>query len=60
MSQNPGPKSPMAGGIAIAILSVAGVIIGSMQGQPSLGLVGGFAAGTVVALAVWLLDRTRR
>ena len=49
----------MGGGIAIAILSVVGVVIGSLQGQPSLGLISGFGTGCAVALIIWWLDRKR-
>jgi len=50
----------MAGGFAIAFLSIAGVIVGSTQGQPTIGLLAGFAAGVAVALLVWVKDRRRR
>ena len=59
MPQTPEPRTPMAGGFAIALLSITGVIVGSIAGQPTLGLLGGFAAGVAIALAVWLLDRRR-
>ena len=60
MPQTPGPRTPMAGGFAIAFLSIAGVIVGSTQGQPTIGLLAGFAAGVAVALLVWVKDRRRR
>ena len=60
MNEHPGPKSPLGGGIAIAILSVAGAIYGGTVGQPSLGLVAGFGAGAVVAILFFLVDRRRR
>ena len=59
MPQTQGPRTPMAGGFAIAFLSIAGVIVGSTQGQPTIGLLGGFATGVAVALAVWAVDRRR-
>ena len=49
----------MAGGFAIALLSIAGVIVGSIKGQPTIGLLAGFAAGVAVALVVWAVDRRR-
>jgi len=54
-----GPRTPMAGGFAIALFSIVGVIGGSLKGQPTIGLLGGFAAGVAVALTVWLVDRRR-
>ena len=50
----------MAGGFAIALFSILGVIAGSAKGQPTIGLLAGFGAGVATALAVWLLDRRRR
>jgi len=55
-----GPRTPMAGGFAIALFSILGVIAGSAKGQPTIGLLAGFGAGVATALAVWLLDRRRR
>jgi len=52
--------SPMAGGFAIAVLSILGVLGGSMCGQPSLGLLVGAGLGVLIAIAVWLVDRVRR
>lgn len=46
-----------AGGVWIALGAVAGSIIGLYARQPSLGLLGGIAAGAAVATAMWLRDR---
>jgi LytS/YehU family sensor histidine kinase len=43
----------MAGGAPLALLIVAGVIIGGLMGQPSIGLLIGTAAGILVALLIW-------
>lgn len=53
------PPRPQArgGGAAIALLSVAGVLIGARQDQASLGFVIGLAAGIAIAVALWLWER---
>lgn len=48
-----------AGGSLIALGTIAGTIVGGLYGQPSAGLLGGFAAGAVGAVAVWLVNRRR-
>lgn len=55
----PSRKSPSAGGVFIAVLSLAGAIGGGLLGQPTIGLLVGIAAGVVLALALWLRDRAR-
>ncbi|WP_176472927.1 hypothetical protein [Sphingomonas lenta] len=47
-----------AGGSLIALGSLGGFIVGYIQREPVAGLVIGFAAGTALAVAIWL--RTRR
>lgn len=51
--------NPLAGGIFIALAPIAGAIIGGLQGQPTIGLLVGFSLGVVIALAIWLVDRTK-
>lgn len=48
-----GAKRSMAGGAPLALLIVAGVIIGGLMGQPSIGLLIGTVAGILVALLIW-------
>lgn len=43
----------MAGGAPLALLILAGVLIGSLMGQPSIGLLIGLASGILVALFIW-------
>jgi hypothetical protein len=57
MAERPGPQ---AGGFLIAVCIVAGTFIGGFANQPTIGLLGGFAAGVVLALLVWWRDRARR
>lgn len=53
-SDKPGPK---AGGAIIALSILLGFGVGIGTGQPSLGVVGGFLAGTAIAVVIWLRDR---
>jgi hypothetical protein len=54
MSQKPAPR---AAGAVIAFTVIAGALVGTLKGQPSLGTVIGFATGVAIALGMWLLDR---
>ena len=47
------------GGIFIVLGIAIGTSIGAAKGQPSAGLLIGVAAGSAVALAIWLSDRKR-
>lgn len=54
---DPAPRSPRAGGAAIALLAIVGAVVGNIYGQASLGLVAGVGAGVLIALGIWLADR---
>ena len=54
-----GPSQSRGGGIFIVLGIAVGVSIGAARGQPSAGLLIGLAAGSAVALALWLRDRGR-
>ncbi len=59
------PKEPsaprrsrgMAGGSLLALAMVAGVVIGTIYGQPSIGFLVGLGVGALLLLLVFLLDR---
>lgn len=56
----PRPKKPaMAGGFFMAILTLGGAFAGGLAGQPTVGLLAGFALGVAIALALWWKDRER-
>jgi len=55
----PASPSPRAGGFVIAVGAIGGALVGTFTSQPSLGLVLGVAAGTAIAIAIWLADRRR-
>lgn len=57
-NQNKQPQSQKsAGGIFIAFGGIAGVLLGGIMGQPSIGLLAGLAFGALIALALWLRER---
>lgn len=54
---SPHPRKPRAGGAAIALLAIAGVVIGNHYGQATIGFLAGVALGAAIALLVWWRDR---
>ena len=48
-----------AGGILIAICCIGGAVIGLMQGQVTIGFLGGLVIGSLAAVAIWLRDSRR-
>lgn len=50
-------RGPVAGGALLALSLLAGAVVGVALGQPSLGLLGGLAAGVIACLIVWRRDR---
>jgi len=54
----PPPRSPMAGGAPLALLTILGAILGGLLfGQPTIGLLVGFGLGVLIAIAIWLRSR---
>jgi len=54
-----GKKNPTGAGAIIALLIVAGAILGGLMGQPSAGLLIGAGLGALIALLLWLRERDR-
>ena len=52
--------TPRAGGFIIAVAIIVGALGGTILGQPSAGVLIGFAAGAAAAILIWLKDRRRR
>jgi hypothetical protein len=46
-----------SGGCLLAFSVVAGVFVGTILGQPSIGFLAGSALGLMLVIAVFLLDR---
>ena len=49
---------PLAGGGPLALLMIAGVVIGGFMGQPTIGLLAGTALGVALAIVIWLRTRS--
>lgn len=47
------------GGVLIALALIVGAILGTVYGEPSIGLVAGLGVGSLLALLLWLRDRRR-
>ncbi len=52
-------RNPAAGGLLILVGFLGGAVIGIARGEPSLGVLAGVGVGMLLALALWLFDRTR-
>jgi hypothetical protein len=47
------------GGFLITIALLVGAVVGTIYGEPSIGLVAGLGVGVFGAVLVWLYDRAR-
>ena len=53
-------RTTKAGGCFLTICILAGFPLGLAMGNPMKGILIGTAVGAVLALATWLVDRSRR
>ena len=53
-------RTPAAGGFFLFLGPLIGVLYGIGRGEPILWMLYGFAAGVVLALLIWLIDRRKR
>ena len=53
-------KATQAGGCFLTICILGGTVAGVMTGNPMRGVLIGTAAGAVLAVLTWLIDRWRR
>lgn len=49
----------MAGGFLFAISIIAGLVVGTIYREPSIGMLAGVGIGIALMVLVWLLDRRR-
>jgi len=56
MTSNTGPR---AGGALLALCVLIGALIGTLRGEPTIGILIGAGAGVLAAVLVWLADRPR-
>jgi len=52
-------RTTRAGGFFLTVCILGGLVAGVAIGDPMLGVLIGTAAGIVLALAMWLVDRRR-
>lgn len=57
MSDRPPTRNPIGAGAPFILLLTAGIVIGLITGQVTLGFLGGAAAGIVVGVLLYLNDR---
>lgn len=56
-SNDPQPRNPIGAGAPIAFLIIAGVIVGGLLGQPSIGFLTGGGLGILLAVLLWRLNK---
>jgi uncharacterized membrane protein len=49
-----------AGGVFMALGTLAGTVIGGFMGQPSIGFLAGLGGGFALHGALWYMDRRKR
>ncbi|WP_294289037.1 hypothetical protein [uncultured Sphingomonas sp.] len=59
MADRPPVREPIGAGAPFILLLTAGIVIGLMAGQVTLGFLGGTAAGLAVGVLLYLRDRRR-
>jgi hypothetical protein len=52
-------RNSQAGGFVLAACIIGGTVAGAILHQPSLGFVIGLGAGILLAVVIWLIDRSR-
>jgi uncharacterized membrane protein len=52
-------RSSQAGGFVLAACIIGGTVAGAILHQPSLGFLIGLGAGILLAIIIWLVDRSR-
>jgi hypothetical protein len=52
-------RNNQAGGFILAACIIGGTVAGAILHQPSIGFLIGLGAGILIALIIWLVDRSR-
>jgi hypothetical protein len=52
-------KNSQAGGFVLAACIIGGTVAGAILRQPSLGFLIGLGAGMLLAVVIWVIDRSR-
>ncbi|MDB5705869.1 MAG: hypothetical protein JWN66_2985 [Sphingomonas bacterium] len=59
MSSKPPSRTPLAGGVLIAIGAMGGAVIGQHYHEPIPGFLIGVGTGIALSLLIWLVDLRR-
>ncbi|MFA6117225.1 MAG: hypothetical protein WC729_24720 [Sphingomonas sp.] len=59
MASKPPTRTPLAGGVLIALGALGGAVIGQFLYEPIPGLLIGIGLGVAVSIAMWLLNFRR-
>lgn len=57
MASKPPRKTPLAGGLLIALGAMGGAVIGLFRGQPTIGLLVGVGIAAALSVLLWLVSR---
>ncbi|CAN5440960.1 hypothetical protein BH10PSE14_BH10PSE14_25440 [soil metagenome] len=57
MASKPPRKTPLAGGLLIAVGAIGGAVIGMVRGQATIGLLVGVGIAAVLSVVLWLVSR---
>ncbi len=57
MANTPPRKTPLAGGVLIALGAVGGALWGLHNGQPTIGLLAGVGIAALLSVLLWLISR---
>jgi hypothetical protein len=52
-------RNNQAGGFVLAACIIGGTVAGAILHQPSIGFVIGLGAGILLAILIWVIDRSR-
>ncbi|HLZ78798.1 MAG TPA: hypothetical protein VKQ09_05610 [Sphingomonas sp.] len=53
------PSAPRAGGVLLALSILAGAVIGTARGEPTVGVLVGIGAGITLTLGLWWVEHRR-
>lgn len=53
------PSAPRAGGVLLALSILAGAVIGSFRGEPTIGVLAGTGVGIVLTIGLWWIEQRR-
>ncbi len=52
-------RNSLSGGFFLMLAILGGLVLGTLSGEPSMGVIAGTALGIVVAVILYIVDRRR-